>query len=96
MNDAAVAGQDKHSPALLSAADHRLIGYLVTRVPRSIQSHHVTMLTLVWSGLVLAGYALAIRDRRWLFVVSALVAVQYVTDAVDGKLGALRGGTSRA
>jgi len=91
MNDAAVAGQDKHSPALLSAADHRLIAHLVTRVPRAVQSHHLTILTLVWSGLVLAGYALAIRDRRWLCVVSALVAAQYVTDAVDGKLGALRG-----
>jgi phosphatidylglycerophosphate synthase len=60
-------------------------------VPRSLQSHHLTILTLAWSGLVLAGYALAIRDRRWLLVVSALVAVQYVTDAIDGKLGALRG-----
>lgn len=91
MDDAAVAGQQKHSPSFFSALDRRLIGRLVPRVPRSIRSHHLTMLTLVWSVCVLAGFALATEDRRWLTAVSVVVALQYVTDAIDGKLGALRG-----
>ncbi len=91
MDAAAVAGQQKQSPSVLSTLDRRLIARLIPYVPRSIQSHHLTMLTLVWSGCVLGGYALAVQDRRWLSAVSALVALQYVTDAIDGKLGALRG-----
>jgi phosphatidylglycerophosphate synthase len=90
MDAAAVAGQQKQSPSVLSTLDRRLIARLIPYVPRSIQSHHLTMLTLVWSGCVLAGYALAAGDRRWLWAVSAVVVLQYVTDAIDGKLGALR------
>jgi archaetidylinositol phosphate synthase len=60
-------------------------------VPLSIRSYHVTLLTALWSGLVLVGDALAVQNRRWLFAVSAIVAIQYLTDAVDGKLGVLRG-----
>jgi phosphatidylglycerophosphate synthase len=91
MDDGAVAGQEKHSPSVLSTLDRRLIARLIPYVPRWIQSRHLTMLTFVWSGCVLGAFALAAGDRRWLSAVSALVAVQYVTDAIDGKLGALRG-----
>ena len=91
MDDAAVAGQHKHSPSLLTAVDRRLIQRLVPRVPRAIRSHHLTMLTLLWSVLILIGDGLAMKNRAWLFAVSLVVAIQYITDAVDGKLGALRG-----
>jgi phosphatidylglycerophosphate synthase len=91
MDDAPVAGQHKHSPSILSALDRRTIERLVPRVPRSMRSRDLTMLTLVWSGLILAGDALAVRNRAWLFAVSLVVAIQYVTDAIDGKLGVLRG-----
>jgi len=89
--DVAVSGQRKHSPSVLSTLDRRMIGHLVQRVPRSIASYHLTLLTLAWSGLVLAACALAVRNRLWLCAVSALILLQYLTDAVDGKLGALRG-----
>jgi len=91
MDDAAVAGQHKHSPSILSALDRRLIERVVPRVPRAIRSHHLTLLTALWSGLILAGDALAQGNRLWLFAASAIVAIQYLTDAIDGKLGVLRG-----
>jgi phosphatidylglycerophosphate synthase len=49
------------------------------------------MLTLLWSALILACDALAANNRTWLFAASLFIAIQYVTDAVDGKLGVLRG-----
>lgn len=87
----AIAGQRKHSPSALSTLDRRLIARLLPYVPRVIRSHHLTVLTLVWSGSALGSFALAAGDRRWLSAVSAFVVLQYVTDAIDGKLGALRG-----
>ena len=49
------------------------------------------MLTLVWSGLILFFSYLAKNDLRWLWGVSAMVAMQYVTDHYDGKIGKYRG-----
>jgi hypothetical protein len=49
------------------------------------------MLTLVWSGLILFFSSMAARDLRWLWGVSAMVAMQYVTDHYDGKIGKYRG-----
>ncbi|HVW03626.1 MAG TPA: CDP-alcohol phosphatidyltransferase family protein [Vicinamibacterales bacterium] len=59
-------------------------------MPPSIGSHHLTLLTLPWSGLVLGAGCLARHDPRWLFAVSALIVLQYLTDAVDGKVGKVR------
>ncbi len=49
------------------------------------------MLTLVWSSFILFFSYLAATDLRWLWGVSAMVALQYVTDHYDGKIGKYRG-----
>ena len=49
------------------------------------------MLTLVWSGLILLFSYFAARDLRWLWGVSAMIALQWVTDHYDGKIGKYRG-----
>ena len=49
------------------------------------------MLTLVWSGFILLFSYWAAKDLRWLWGVSAMVALQYVTDHYDGKIGKYRG-----
>jgi len=51
----------------------------------------LTMLTLVWSSLILLFSYFAARDLRWLWGVSAMIALQYVTDHYDGKVGKYRG-----
>jgi phosphatidylglycerophosphate synthase len=91
MEAVSVAGQRKHSASILSSVDRRFSARLVPRVPRYIRSTHLTLLTLVWSALVIAGDALAVGNRLWLIGVSFVVASQYLTDAIDGKLGAVRG-----
>ena len=48
------------------------------------------MLTLVWSSLILLFSYWAARDLRWLWGVSAMIAMQYVTDHYDGKVGKYR------
>lgn len=48
------------------------------------------MLTLVWSSLILFFSYLAAKDLRWLWGVSAMVFMQYVTDHYDGKIGKYR------
>jgi len=65
--------------------------HVLPRVPMWLETHHLTMLTLLWCALiVLFGY-LARGDRRWLYASSLMVAAQYVTDHFDGKVGKYRG-----
>jgi phosphatidylglycerophosphate synthase len=91
MESRAFAGERKRSVSLLSRWERPVMASVLRRVPRSVGSHHLTLLTLLWSVLVFAASALATRDRLWLNAVSALIALQYTTDAIDGKLGAVRG-----
>jgi hypothetical protein len=48
-------------------------------------------MTLPWSGMVLGACGLARQDSRWMRVVSIGITLQYVTDAIDGKVGRIRG-----
>jgi len=48
------------------------------------------MLTLLWSGLILVFSYLAAGDPRWLWGVSVMIALQWVTDFFDGKVGKYR------
>jgi phosphatidylglycerophosphate synthase len=48
------------------------------------------MLTLVWSLLILVFSALAARNLRWLWLVSLMIFLQWVTDHYDGKVGKYR------
>ena len=81
----------KSSTSLLSPLERRLAGAVVPRVPAWLGTHHLTLMTLAWcAGLVLFGW-LAARDLRWLWGSSAMIAMQWVTDFFDGKVGKHRG-----
>jgi len=84
-------GARKAGASLLSPLERRLAPRVVPRVPAWLETYHLTMLTLLWSAVVvLCGY-LARGDRRWLWGSSAMVVLQYVTDHLDGKVGKHRG-----
>lgn len=62
---------------------------VVPLIPRWIGTHHLTMLTLLWcAGIVLFCRLAASRaDLRWLWGASVMLALQYLTDFFDGKVG---------
>lgn len=81
----------KSSTSLLSPLERRLAARVVPRVPAWLGTHHLTMLTLAWcAGLVVFGYWAA-NDLRWLWGSSLMIALQWVTDFFDGKVGKYRG-----
>jgi archaetidylinositol phosphate synthase len=85
------AGATKTNTSFLTPLERRLAVRVLPRIPSWLETYHLTMLTLVWSGLILFFSYLAARDLRWLWGVSAMVAMQYVTDHYDGKIGKYRG-----
>lgn len=85
------AGATKTNTSFLTPLERRLAVRVLPRIPTWLETYHLTMLTLVWSGLILFFSYLAKSDLRWLWGVSAMVALQYVTDHYDGKIGKYRG-----
>src|ERR1044072_4128388 len=81
------AGAEKLNPSFLSPLERRLAPLVLPRIPSWLETHHLTMLRLLWSLLILLFSFLAARNMRWLWLVSVMIALQWVTDHYDGKIG---------
>ena len=83
-------GATKTNTSFLTPLERRLAIRVLPRIPSWLQTYHLTMMTLIWSALILFFSYMAARDLRWLWMVSLMVFLQYVTDHYDGKLGKYR------
>jgi archaetidylinositol phosphate synthase len=90
MQNQPFAGANKTNTSFLSPLERRLSPIVVPRIPSWLQTQHLTMLTVVWSLLILGFSYLAATDVRWLWGVSLMIFFQYVTDHYDGKVGKYR------
>lgn len=84
------AGASKINTSFLSPLERRLAPIVLPRIPKWLETHHLTMLTLLWSLLILVFSFLAATNLRWLWAVSAMIAIQWLTDHYDGKIGKYR------
>jgi len=84
------AGASKINTSFLKPLERRLEPIVLPRIPAWIESYHLTMLTVVWCLGILGFSYLAATDIRWLWAVSAMIVLQYITDHYDGKLGKYR------
>ena len=90
LNTSEFAGAHKTNNSFLSPLERRLAPLVIPRIPLWLETQHLTMLTLVWSLLILLFSFLAARNLRWLWLVSLMIAFQWVTDHYDGKIGKYR------
>jgi archaetidylinositol phosphate synthase len=90
MQSESFAGASKINSSFLSPLERRVTPLLIPRIPLWLETHHLTMLTLLWSVLILLFSFLARKDIRWLGMVSLMIFFQYVTDHFDGKVGKYR------
>jgi archaetidylinositol phosphate synthase len=91
INSQEFAGGSKVNNSFLTPLERRLAVRVLPRIPSWLETYHLTMLTVVWSSLILLFSYWAARDLRWLWGVSAMIFLQYVTDHYDGKVGKYRG-----
>lgn len=84
------AGARKTNQSLLAPLERRLAPWVVPRIPRWIETHHLTLLTIAWCAGILWFSAKAAADLRWLWLVSLMIVFQWVTDHFDGKVGKFR------
>ena len=84
------AGAGKTNSGFLVPLERRFGEFLLPRLPRWLETYHLTLLTPVWSVLIVAFSYLAARDLRWLWMVNVMIVFHYFTDHFDGKLGKYR------
>src|SRR6186997_3652023 len=76
--------------SILAAAEKRLLIYIAERLPRSINSDHLTFLALAGMALAGAAFAAARWDLRALWIVVFALAVNWFGDSLDGTLARVR------
>ena len=85
-------GATKAGESILGSLEKKFVARWVNRVPFWLETHHLTLLTIPWTGLVIAS-AWQVRDSgdiRWFWGVSLAIVLQYLTDLFDGAVGRAR------
>jgi len=75
---------------LLAKTEHKIIQKIVPKVPAWIQTYHLTLLTILWSGLLILFGWLARGNINWLWLGSLMIVCQWFTDSIDGAVGRYR------
>lgn len=88
MNDNAL--KEKTGKWLLKDAEDKLKNFTVPRIPKWIETYHLTWMTLLWSGLVVLFFYLGEDEAMYYWLIPMLVVLQYITDLLDGALGRYR------
>ncbi|MBD3238337.1 MAG: hypothetical protein GF332_01705 [Candidatus Moranbacteria bacterium] len=83
-------GDKKVSLSILGHHERRLIEFLIPKIPKKLESYHLTLLTLLWSALVILFSFFSRKNLDWLWGVSLMIVFQYFSDSLDGALGKYR------
>lgn len=83
-------GDKKVGKSILTRVEDRLKEWLVPRVPRRVETYHLTLTTVLWCILIIVFSFLARYDMRWMWLTSLMIAFQYITDLLDGAVGRAR------
>ena len=89
MPDQSFGGAFKKGQSLLGPIEKRFVNRWVGTIPKRLETYHLTMMTILWSALVIlsawqaqkAGYII------WFWGVSIAIFLQYLTDLFDGAVG---------
>jgi archaetidylinositol phosphate synthase len=83
-------GDKKVDKSLIHSLEQKFIKWAVPRVPKFIEGYHLTLLSFpISAGIILFSY-LALGNIHWLWLVSLMIALQWLTDSLDGAVGRAR------
>ncbi len=81
------AGDKKVGHSILHNLEQKLVKWGTPRIPKYIETWTLTYMTGIWSiGVLVFGY-LAQFNIHWLWGISGMIVLQYITDLFDGAVG---------
>jgi phosphatidylglycerophosphate synthase len=80
----------RENRAVLADVERKALVWMAERMPRAINSDHLTVLALVAMALTGAGFALSRWDVRALWLVFVGLALNWFGDSLDGTLARVR------
>lgn len=84
-------GDKKAGVSIFHFPEQKLKSWLVPKVPKFVETYHLTLTTVLWSLLIIFFSFLARYNISWLWLVSLMIFLQYITDLLDGAVGRARG-----
>ena len=84
------AAHARQNDSALASLEKRLLVWIAERLPALIGSDHLTLLGLVSMLAVGAAFAASARDPRVLYLVPALLALNWFGDSLDGTVARVR------
>jgi archaetidylinositol phosphate synthase len=83
-------GKVKVGSSILSPLEQRVIRWAVPHIPKWIRSSHLTLMSIPISLAIVGFGFLAKDDNSWLWAISIFIALQWLTDSLDGAVGRWR------
>lgn len=90
MSNDQFAGDQKVGESVLMRSETRFKKWAVPKIPASIETYHLTYMTLFWSIINIVLGFFAQNNLNYLWLVSLMIFLQYITDLFDGELGRQR------
>jgi archaetidylinositol phosphate synthase len=81
------AGDKKKGESLFMPWEKKIVAKYVDKIPKCIETYHLTLTTIIWSGLIILSGYLAQGNIKWLWLASIMIIFQYITDLFDGAVG---------
>ncbi|MDP7180343.1 MAG: CDP-alcohol phosphatidyltransferase family protein [Candidatus Woesearchaeota archaeon] len=79
--------KSKDGKNLFYNLEQRVVQKYVDKVPKWLETYHLTLLTILWTAGILIFSYLARNNINWLWLSSLIIFLQYVTDMFDGAVG---------
>jgi archaetidylinositol phosphate synthase len=84
-------GPDKKLPmtTLRARPEKKFIDYLTPKLPKYLETYHLTLMSVLWSAAIIFFGHLAAKQQNlhWLWLTSFMIFLQWFTDAFDGAVG---------
>lgn len=81
------SGDKKVGKGLFSFIERPFVNRYVSKVPSWLETYHLTYMTILWSVVIVGASYLAKNNIKWLWLVSLMIFMQYLTDLFDGAVG---------
>ncbi len=84
------SGDKKVGQSILHNLEQKIVKWGTPKIPKRIETWTLTYMTGLWAiGVLIFGY-LAQYNIHWLWGMSAMIIMQYITDLFDGAVGRMR------